>query len=274
MNYTKEQTSSIHSQTFAYLEVEEHDHVLTLTLNRPEKKNAMNEVVVNELAFAMSYAHHNSDIWAVVLGANGDIYCAGADMKAFMGEKDENSGSTIPKPEHKVILGNLFNGLHKPCIAKIHAPIMAGGFLLFCGCTQVIATTNVTFALPEVKRGIWPMQVMASLAEIIPGRKLLDLCMRGKKLTANEALELGLATEVVGPEELDNAVAQLVTDIKTNSPSAIRLGLKAFQDMKTISADEQHGYLQKMLMEVIQTKDAMEGISAFGEKREAKWTGE
>ncbi len=271
--YTKEQTENFKNETFAYIIAEEHDHVLAITLNRPEKKNAMNPVMFNEITFALNYAHYNNDIWVVVLQANGDIFCAGADLKSFAGIKEAGKTSTIPEPSKPVAIGDQFNELHKPCIAKVHAPVYAGGFLLICGCTHVIASENATFSLPEVKRGIWPMQVMASLAPIMPARKLLDLCMRAKTLSADEALNLGLVTQLVNSVDLDTSVNDLVTELKTFSPAAIRLGLKAWNDYKTVNADEAHTFLLNRLGEILNTEDAAEGLAAFREKRAPVWKG-
>ena len=274
MIYTKDQTQNIHQQQFAYLLVEEKDHVLHLTLNRPQQRNALNEVIVRELAFALSYAHHNHAIWLVTLSANGNVFCAGADLKTFMGQKDTTSGSTIPEEPQKIILGDLFNGLHKPCIAKVAKPVYAGGFLLLGGCTHVVAATSSTFTLSEVKRGIWPFQVMASLLKVMPERKALDWCIQGKTRAAQEAYEAGLVTHLVDDEGLDSTVEALVQTIAKNSPTAIRLGLKAVEAMKSIPEAEQHKFLHQRLMEVIQTSDAQEGITAFREKRQPTWTGQ
>lgn len=271
--YTKEQISTLHNETFTYLLVEEKDHVLNLTLNRPEKKNAMNPVFMNEIVYALNYAHYTPEVWMVVFRANGDVFTAGADLKAFAGAPQNEVDSTIPQPESMVVIGDAFNHLHKPCIAKVHANVYAGGFLLICGCTHVIATSTAQFSLPEVKRGIWPMQVMASLAPIMPARKLLDLCMRGRSLEANEALELGLATQVVAADKLENAVHDLVEELKTLSPSAIRLGLKAWDELKDVSESERHPFLLKALGEILQTEDAAEGLTAFREKRKPQWKG-
>lgn len=274
MLYTKEQTQDIHAQNFAYLKVVEENHVLHLTLNRPKQKNALNEVVIKELAYAISYAQHHNSIWAVTLGAEGSIFCAGADLKTFMGHKDTDSGSTIPEALGEIILGDLFDNLHKPCIAKVGKPVYAGGFLLLAGCTHVVATSSSTFTLSEVKRGIWPFQVMASLLKIMPERKVLDWCITGNSWSVKQALEAGLVTQLAQDEDLENTVSVLVEQICQNSPTAIRLGLKALQDLKTISASQQHTFLHKRLMEVIKTKDAQEGIMAFREKRKANWSGE
>lgn len=274
MIYTREQVETFKEQHFAFLQVEDQDHVLTITLNRPDKRNAFHQFLLQELAYALAYAHHFNHIWAVVLRANGPVFCAGADLKAFAGMPADAEGSTIPAPGGQIVLGDEFKGLHKPCIARVHGHVYAGGFLMLGGCTHVVAVQEARFGLPEVRRGIWPMQVMASLLPIMNPRQILDMCMRGRTLNAMEALEYDLVSEVVAAEELDDAVRDLVNDIKGQSPSAIRLGLQAFDELEGVPKNEQHTYLHGMLMKVLQTNDAREGLAAFREKREPRWTGE
>ncbi|MCC6516976.1 MAG: enoyl-CoA hydratase/isomerase family protein [Chitinophagales bacterium] len=274
MQYTQQDTSNFATQNFAYIIVEEKDNVLTITLNRPEKRNAFHAPLANELAYALAYAHYNNAIWCVVLKANGPTFCAGADLKAFAGDDTTEKQSTIPMPKDMVKLGDEFNGLHKPCIAQVHADVYAGGFLMIGGCTHVIAVESAKFGLPEVKRGIFPFQVMATLEPLMSARQLLDLCIRAKTLSAKEAQEIGLVSELVKEENLTSRVQELIAEIKEQSPTAIRLGLKAFQEMKTKNADEKHKYLHAMLMQCLQSKDAAEGITAFKEKRKPEWIGE
>jgi len=273
MIYSKEEIANLKQETFAFLRVQEDENVLTITLNRPEKKNAMNPTMAKEIAYALAYAHYNNAVWAVVIDAEGDVFSAGADLKAFASGEKEANNSTIPAPDGEILIGELFINLHKPCIAKVNAPAYAGAFLIICGCTHVFATENASFSLPEVKRGLWPMQVMESLMNIMPSRKVLDLCMRGVTLSGEEALSLGLVTNLVKEDELDKTTNELLSQIITNSPSAIRLGLKAFDELREISDDKKHTYLKTMLFEVLKTQDAMEGIAAFKEKRSPKWTG-
>jgi enoyl-CoA hydratase/carnithine racemase len=272
MLFTAEQLMEFKAQTFAHLLVEENNHLLTLTLNRPEKKNALNPVLFKELAYALTYAKHEREVWGVVIAAKGDVYCAGADLKAFAGAS-ETTISTVPEPSREVVIGNVFNSLHKPCIAKVHAPVYAGGFLIICGCTHVIATNNSTFSLPEVKRGLYPFQVMQSLLSVMPARTVLDLCIRAKTLNATEAERNGLVSKVVEQNKLNEEVQSLVDEIFQFSPSAIRLGLEAFDNLKNIPATEAHSYLKQMLGECIQTEDAAEGMAAFIEKRKPVWKG-
>ena len=273
MIYTQEQIANFSEQSFAYLIIEEKENVLTITLNRPDKRNAFHMPLANELAFALAYAHYNNAIWCIVLKANGPTFCAGADLKAFAGDDTTEKPSTIPMPKDMVKLGDEFNGLHKPCIAQVHADVYAGGFLMIGGCTHVIAVEEAKFGLPEVKRGIFPFQVMATLEPLMSARQLLDLCLRAKTLSAKEAKEIGLVSEVVTVENLETTVQQFVADIKEQSPTALRLGLKAFQEMKTKNADEKHKYLHAMLMQCLQSKDAAEGLAAFKEKRKPLWSG-
>ena len=270
--FTEEQLKSL-DYAFAFLEVKHKEHVLTITLNRPEKKNALHPITANELAFALTYAKQNKDVWAVVIKANGDVFCAGADLKAFMtggGDTD----TTVPKAEGEILIGELFNQLHKPCIAQVEGDAFAGAFLLLAGCTQVVAASNVKFGLPEVKRGLFPFQVMASLLQVMPERKVLDWCIQGYNLDAQKAADWGLVTHLAERGKVADAVQELVDTILANSPTAIRMGLEAYQHIRSDDTKEQHSYLRGMLMKTVQTKDAQEGIMAFREKREPKWSNE
>jgi enoyl-CoA hydratase/carnithine racemase len=272
MLYNKEEALKFREYTFAHLLSEEKDHLLTLTLDRPEKKNALNPTLFKELAYALNYAHYNRDIWAVVIAAKGDVFCAGADLKAFAGQSEATT-STVPEPAAEIVIGDVFNELYKPCIAKVHAPVFAGGFLIVCGCTHVIASNHATFSLPEVKRGLFPFQVMYSMLQIMPPRQVLDFCMRAKSVSAVEAEKMGLVSKVVTSDILDEEVQSLVDDIFQYSPSAIRLGLQAYDDLKKLSGADAHKHMKKMLGEALQTEDAAEGLQAFMEKRKPVWRG-
>ena len=273
MQYTQEQVSNFNEQTFAYIITEITDHVLTITLNRPDKRNAFHMPLTCELAYALAYAHYNKDIWVVVLKANGPVFCAGADLKAFSGDNTTEKQITIPFPKEPIKLGDEFNGVYKPVIAQVHASVFAGGFLMICGCTHVIAVDSAQFSLPEVKRGLFPFQVMASLEPIVHGRDLIDLCIRAKPLSASEAQRIGIVSQVVTEDKLVETVNDLVEDIKKQSPTAIRMGLQAYHEMNNYQDNKKHEYLYGMLMKVLASQDAKEGLSAFKEKRQPHWTG-
>lgn len=274
MFYSAEQVANLGSQTFEFIQVSYDANVLRVTLNRPDKKNALNPTMLNELAFALTHAKHNNAVWAVVIGAAGTVFCAGADLRSFAGAANEQA-STIPDPAEPIRLVEVFATLYKPCIARVHGSVYAGGFMIIGGCTHVIAVNDATFSLPEVKRGLWPFQVMAGLMNVMPHRKMLDLCMRGGTLTAQQAQDAGLVTDIAtSVEDLDNKVNALVDDIKQYSPAAIRKGLQAYNEMQGKEGNNLHSYLFEMLGKTLETKDAQEGLKAFMEKRNPVWTGE
>ena len=274
MLYTPQQVASFAQTTFRYLIVSEADHVLTIRLNRPEKKNALNSTLLNELAFALAYAHHTPDVWIVVLAAEGTVFCAGMDLKSLSNgsqEDPERGTVTVPEPSGPVRLGELMAGLHKPCIGQVQGPVLAGGFLLMAGCTHVVAVESATFSLPEVRRGLFPFQVMASLLEIMPARVVMDWCLRGRTIAAPEAHTLGLVTEVVTPDQLEIAVGELVNELKQLSPTAMQFGLRAYQQLKSLPRADWQAFLHEQFQEIQKTPDAKEGMAAFLEKREPRW---
>jgi enoyl-CoA hydratase/carnithine racemase len=270
MFFTESQVASLEGQQWAFVRTEQRSHVLTVELARPEKKNALHPVMLRELAFALEHARENPTVRAVVLCAQGPIWCAGADLRA-MGGGDEPQ-STVPEPQRPILLGELVPGVCKPVIAKVHAPVLAGGILLLAGCTYVVAADTATFGLPEVRRGLFPFQVMAALLDRMPAQTVLDWCIRGRELGAREALQNGLVTQLCAAAELDKAVEALCGEICTGSPQAIRLGLEAFAHLRRQrGAEEQQAYLMDMFFRCLQTEDAQEGMRAFAAKRPPVW---
>lgn len=264
-------SATFHQQTFAYIIAEEVDKVLTITLNREKKKNALHPKMIHELAYAFQYAHSNKDIWVIVVAAKGQVFCAGADLKAMMGQVEQND-STVPNPDGEILIAELFNKVHKPTIAKITGDVYAGGFFFLAGANIVIANNDVKLGLPEVKRGLYPFQVMSALMDVMPNRKVIDWCIRGYNLPVLQAVKHGLVTELVSSENIDAKVDEVIAELKANSPTAIRNGLIAVDHLK--AKGEEHKYLFKMLMDTATSKDGQEGLKAFREKRTPVWVGE
>ena len=273
MYYTKEQTQNFKEQHFAFLKISEADNVLYTTLHNPKKKNALSPQLLNELAYAYAYAQNNKEIHMVVLQSEGNVFCSGADLKAFAGQVEPHD-SSIPKPAKEVVIGEIFTSLTKPSVAKVEGDVYAGGFLLLCGVRFVFALEGLKLGLPEVKRGLYPFQVMTALMEVMPARKVLDWCVRGYNLPVQEAKNLGLVTEVIQQGEMDNAIANLIAELKENSPTAMRMGIEAYEKIKKAASPEEHMQMKIALMQLMQTKDAREGLTAFKEKRKPNWVGE
>ena len=271
MNYFEENSTQSLDQTWAFITCEVADYVMTITLNRPAKKNALHPHMINEITFALSHAHHNKDVRAILLKAEGDVFCSGADLKAFMGVSEEFE-SSIPSTTKQVLMGEIFQKVHKPIICQLHANIMAGGLFFLTGSHFVIADQKVTLGLPEVKRGLFPFQVLAALVTKINKSNAINWCISADTITAQKALEWGLLSEVVESNEMSTKTESIIEKIKRNSPNAIRLGLEAYE--KITKTDDEHQYLMEMLQKTIMSKDAQEGINAFKEKRNPVWTGE
>jgi len=273
MLYSATETQQALGHTYQHLLINFENHILTLTLNRPDKKNALNPILFKELVFGLSYAQNEKDVWAVVIASNGDTFCAGADLKSFAGNTEEII-STIPDPAGEILLGEAFNLVHKPCIARVQGNALAGAFLILCGCQYVFSVDTALFSLPEVKRGLFPFQVLASLRRLMPERQALDLCIRAASLSAVQAKDAGIITNVCSKDSLDTELHSFLAMLLKLSPTAIRKGMQASSELRDIPQSEQHLFLKNKLNDIVGTRDAAEGIMAFVEKREPQWTGE
>ncbi len=241
------------------------NNILTITLNRPEKKNALNNVMMNEICYALSYAKQERDIRVVIIGAEGDVFCAGADLRR------EQSESNVPKIEGSDDISLLIRHLYKPVICQIQGSVHAGALLMVTNCTHAIAVEDAKFSAPEILRGVWPHMVMAGLFRVMPKRAGLDFCMRGQAIDANKAKEWGLINESVPADELESAVNELAKDLANLAPGTMQFGLEAYVNQDAMDFDDALPYLAKKSAETFAGPDAQEGIAAFLEKREPNW---
>ena len=271
--YTQEDISAFDNVRFLHIKTAKAGHLFTITLARPGKRNAFTPTMAEEIIFALAYAHYEADIRCVVLKAEGPVFCAGADLNAFHDASANAVNATLPSIREEARLGDAFNDLLKPCIARVEGPVLAGGFLMICGCTFVFSVPEATFSLPEVKRGIWPMQVMASLLPILPHRKILEMSITGRAYSGAEALEMGLVSHLVEKGQIEIEVNALATQICNSAPLAIQSGLLGLQKIQNLPQSEQHAFLKSELNKLLQTEDAKEGALAFKEKREPVWKG-
>ena len=191
------------------------NNVLTITLNRPEKKNALNNVMMNELNYALAYAKQEREIRVVVVDAEGDIFCAGADLR--LAKEDSN----VPKIEGADDISFSLRRLHKPVICKIQGSVLAGALLILTNATHAIAVDTAKFSAPEIHRGLWPFMVMAGLFRVMPKRAGLDFIMRGQPIDANKAERWGLINESVAADELDKRVSELAGELASLAPEEL-----------------------------------------------------
>ena len=255
---------------FTAISVDYDAHILTLTLNRPEKRNAINQAMINELIYALDTAKQEKDIRVVVLAAKGPVFCAGGDLKA-MANAEDTSNPQIAKQGEFDDLALRLHHLNKPTIAKIQGPVFAGALMLVSNVTHAISIDTATFSAPEILRGLWPFQVMASLFRVMTPRTGLDFIMRGQPIDATSAVATGLINTAVPAAELDDAVTELAQELGSLAPGAMSLGLQAYRAQNEMSVGEALPYLKQQLQTCLAGDDAKEGIAAFFEKRVPNW---
>tara|TARA_X000001036_G_scaffold154942_1_gene147078 strand:+ start:229 stop:1014 length:786 start_codon:yes stop_codon:yes gene_type:complete len=241
------------------------NNIMTITLNRPEKKNALNNVMMNELNYAFAYAKQESSIRVVVVAAEGNIFCAGADLTRTKSE------SNVPKLKNNDDISLSLRHLYKPVICKIQGSVYAGALLIVSNSTHAIAVKEAEFSAPEIHRGLWPFMVMAGLFRVMPKRAGLDFIMRGQPIDASEAEKFGLINQSVNKEHLDETVNSLAKELASLAPETMQFGLEAYEKQDSKSFNEALPYLQEQIAKCFEGKDAKEGISAFLEKRKPNW---
>ncbi len=255
-----------------YEQVEVHvaDGVARITLSRPKRKNAMGPQMVNELLYALDDTKDDDAVRAVVLTGAGSAFCAGGDLKQM------SSGADGPKLEPKGDYADLllrFTTLGKPTVARVNGVAMGGGLGLVASCDFAIAAQSAVLGTPEVRRGLFPMMIMAVLARVVSRRRLLEMMLLGEKMSAAQAADLELINRAVPDNALDDEVDQLATRLAAQSPTAMRMGLAAYHRQADLALAESVPWLQSQLFAVLGTEDAREGLTAFFEKREPRWTG-
>ena len=241
------------------------NNIMTITLNRPEKKNALNNVMMNELNYALAYAKQESSIRVVVIAAEGNIFCAGADLTRAKSE------SNVPKLKNNDDISLSIRHLYKPVICKIQGSVYAGALLIVSNSTHAIAVKEAEFSAPEIHRGLWPFMVMAGLFRVMPKRAGLDFIMRGQPIDAYKAEKFGLINQSVNKEHLDETVNSLAKELASLAPETMQFGLEAYEKQDSKSFNEALPYLQEQIAKCFEGKDAKEGISAFLEKRKPNW---
>jgi enoyl-CoA hydratase len=247
------------------------DAVAMVTINRPETRNALSHEVVVELRATLQEAKRDAAVRVVVLTGAGTIFCAGADLNSFRSEQPE-----LDRQLQRRQLAELFldmTRLGKPTLARVNGHALAGGFGLVAACDLAIASSEAQFGMPEVNVGLFPMMIMAIVFRNLPRKAAMELMLTGKRIDAAEAVRLGLINRQVSPDRLDAEVEALASALARKSPIGMRLGLEAFYTMQDMSFPAAIAYLQDQLTLLSLSDDLKEGVNAFFEKREPRFTG-
>jgi enoyl-CoA hydratase/carnithine racemase len=249
----------------------ERGKIAKIILNRPEKRNALNDILLREIPQAFFEIDQDDETRVIIVSGAGAGFCAGADM-AFLTE----SAGIIASRKEKAGVGNMLAAIGKIgkiVIAQVHGFALAGGFGLAVASDMTIVAENTVLGTPEIKRSLFPMNIMTPISRCMPRKKALELLFTGDNISPQDALAAGLVNKVVPLSELEQATLELAEKIVKYSPATIRLGKNAFYTASDMEYFKSFSYLVDMLAITSSTEDAQEGVRAFYEKREPVWKG-
>jgi enoyl-CoA hydratase/carnithine racemase len=247
------------------------DGTALLTINREARRNAISQEMITAFSDYLDKADRDEDVRVVcITGAGEKAFCSGADLAVTLaGEEEER----LAGPRNYAGLLKIMAGFGKPLVAKVNGPCLAGGIGLMLSCDIIIARNDTFFRTPEVNVGIFPMMVGALLYRNVGRKKAIDMVLTGRKIPAPEAESMGLITRAVEPENLNDEVEETLKLLASKSSIGMRIGKEAFHAMSDMPFEEAVDYLCEALGRAISTEDAMEGMTAFIQKRKPDFKG-
>jgi acetyl-CoA C-acetyltransferase len=241
--------------------------VWVITLNRPRARNAIDQTTARLLERAVDDAEDDAGVRAIVLTGAGDTFCAGMDLSGA------NKGQ-VPVTDRRGPLGLTAEPPTKPTVAAVEGHALAGGFEIAMCADLIVAAENSSFGLPEVKRGLLAAAGgLCRSATRLPRPVALELALLGEGLPASRLAELGLVNDVVPEGETLEKAMDIARRIAANAPLSVAVGKKIIDEAPTWSPEEAFGRQSELASPVLLSDDAREGVAAFAEKREPRWTG-
>lgn len=243
------------------------DGVMTITINRPKAKNAVNKDVAEGIAAALDALDADDSTHVVILTGAGGTFCSGMDLKAFV------TGET-PYVEGRGFAGMVQRSTDKPLIAAVEGYALAGGCELAITCDLIIAADNSKFGIPEVKRGLAAAAGgLVRLPRQIPSRVAMEMALTGDFMDADRALSIGLINQIAPAGEALAQAKVLAAKIAENGPLAVKRSKQVIKESIDWSQEEMFGKQQVITSAVFSSEDAIEGATAFAEKRKPNWKG-
>jgi enoyl-CoA hydratase len=242
-----------------------------LTINRPERRNAINPEVTESLARALAEAEADVSVKAIVLTGAGDkAFCAGGDL----GQMTDDG--RVAQHVRRAEIGDLFEQMRRsrlPIVARVNGHALAGGFGLMLACDLVVAVEDAQVGTPEIDIGLWPFMITAVIQRDLPRKLALELMLTGRRLDATEAARWGFVNKVVARELLDETVTHLCATLAGKSPLIAALGKRSFYRAEDMAFRDALDYLSGMLTVCLESEDTIEGVTAFLQKRDPQWKG-
>jgi enoyl-CoA hydratase/carnithine racemase len=241
-----------------------------ITLNRPEKRNALSLALMQELIGALDDVSADPDVRVIVIEGAGPAFSAGHDLGEMVGRDAAFYEQLF---DVCTVMMERIHRVPQPVIAKVHGIATAAGCQLVAACDLAVAAAGTRFATPGVKIGLFCSTPMVPVSRAVGRKRALELLLTGEPIDAETACEWGLVNRVVPGDELEEEVARLVAKVARSSPLTVRIGKQAFYDQ--IELDERGAYelTRGVMASNAQTGDAQEGMGAFLEKRAPTWSG-
>lgn len=246
------------------LSVEVQDRVLHLTLNRPEKRNALTCDMCTGLAQAVSEAQHREAVGSILISAAGQVFCAGMDL-------DE---AVLPHHDLAAAHEDLFTmgaASLKPIVVCVNGPALGGGLGLVAQSHVAVAAQTALFGLTEIRIGLWPFLVYRAVEAALGARRTLELSLTGRAFHAPEALQGGLIHSICSPEEAFDRASAVARNLAQASPRTIAAGMQYFRESRGKSPKEAGDLAAALRAQLMAGADFEEGRAAFKQKREPRW---
>src|SRR5262249_51773807 len=262
---------SMSASTLTGLLVEQTGGVVRVTLNRPEKSNALSQSLLGDPAHVLARPADDHSAPAGGLGGNRPVFCSGHDLGEMVGRSHSEYQELFALCS--AVMTKL-RRLPQPVIARVQGPATAAGCQLVAACDLAVAVESATFATPGVKIGLFCTTPMVPLVRAVPAKAAMEMLLTGKPVTAQQALAWGLVNRVVSAEQLDATVREYTDAILTSSPMVVRLGKQAFYQQLHLGEPDAYEMATEVMTDNAGRRDAQEGMSAFLQKRPPRWTGE
>jgi enoyl-CoA hydratase/carnithine racemase len=244
--------------------------VLRITLNRPERRNALSEQLLDELDGVLERTANDAAVRVIVLAAAGTIFSSGHDLSEMAGRSEDDYRALFSRCSRVM---QRLRTLPQPVIARVQGLATAAGCQLVAACDLAVASTDAWFATPGVKIGLFCTTPMVPLVRNIPAKVAMEMLLTGQPISAQRAFEVGLVNRVVPPDQLDATVRDLALAIVASSPQTIRIGKAAFYDQYALDEPEAYRRATAVITDNALKPDAQEGITAFLHKRPPTWSG-
>ncbi len=250
---------------------QDRDAIATLTLNRPQARNALSMALMGDLLAALAALAHDPAVKVVILAAAGPAFCAGHDLKELRSQPGRANHQAVFRRCSELMLAILH--LQKPVIARVHVISTAAGCQLVASCDLSLAAESARFATPGVNIGLFCSTPMVALSRAVPRKQAMEMLLTGEAITVERAQAIGLINRVLPEGELESATWDLAKTIAGKSPLTVKIGKEAFYRQAEMDIAAAYAYASEVMVENMLARDAAEGIDAFIEKRQPNWQG-